>query len=542
MRTAAPRSWLAAGVVAITAAATVWSVAAEGQHEATPPEPPRLWLNTTYNVPTGRTIAVREGGSFQTALDVAEPGDVITLQAGATYVGPFTLPAKDRPGWIVIRTSATDDQLPPPGVRIDPSYARVLPKLEAASGSVITAAPGAQYYRFIGLEIRPAPNVFLYQLVDLGSGARVDAALPHNLVFDRMYLHGDPQRGLRRAIALNSRTTAVIDSYISDCKEVGAEAQAILGWGGPGPFKIVNNYLEGAGENVMFGGVDPAIPNLVPADIEIRRNHFAKPRQWRQHDPLYQGKPWTVKNLFELKNARRVLVEGNLFEYNWPQAQNGFAILFTPRNQDGRAPWAVVEDVSFVNNVVRHVGSAVNVLGYDDIHASEQTRRIRIANNLFEDIGGAWGQGRLFQLLNGASDVIIENNTALQTADILAADGRPTARLVYRNNIAPHNQYGVIGTGTGPGRHTIGTYFPGAVVKKNVIAGGHAPQFPAENFFPSSLDEVGFVGRTRGDYRLAPTSRYRRAGTDGADPGVDFDALLAAMSPLESLTAPAKRK
>jgi hypothetical protein len=292
----------------------------------------------------------------------------------------------------------------------------------------------------------------------------------------------------------------------------------------------------------MFGGVDPAIPNLVPSDIEIRRNHFAKHRSWKQNDPLYQGRSWMVKNLFELKNARRVLVEGNLFEYNWPQAQNGFAILFTPRNQDGGAPWSVVEDVSFVNNVVRHVGSGVNILGSDDIRSSQQTKRIRIANNLFEDIGGAWGAGRLFQLLGGASDVIIENNTALQTANILTADGRPTARLVYRNNITPHNEYGIIGTGTGVGRLTIGTFFPGAVVKRNVIAGANPSLYPTENFFPASLDDVGFVARARSDYRLAATSRYRRAGTNGADPGVDVDALTAAMSPPQPLTAAAKRK
>src|SRR5439155_6309552 len=96
--------------------------------------------------------------------------------------------------------------------------------------------------------------------------------LPHHIVFDRCYLHGDPTKGARRGIAMNSRYAAVIDSYLSDFKEVGADSQAIDGWNGPGPFKIVNNYLEGAGENVMFGGTDPSIADLVPSDIEIRHN------------------------------------------------------------------------------------------------------------------------------------------------------------------------------------------------------------------------------------------------------------------------------
>ena len=372
--------------------------------------------------------------------------------------------------------------------------------------------------------------MFLYQLVDLGSAARTDAALPHNLIIDRSYLHGDPKRGLRRAIAMNSRSTAVIDSYISDCKEVGADSQAIAGWGGPGPFKIVNNYLEGAGENVMFGGADPAIPELVPSDIEIRRNHFSKPRSWRIGDPAYAGTPWTVKNILELKNARRVLIEGNLFEYNWPHAQSGFAILFTVRNQDGRAPWSVVEDVAFVSNLVRHAGSGVNILARDDNQKSQLAKRIAIANNLFEDVGGAWGGGRLFQLLAGPSDVVIERNTAVHTDNIITVDGEPLTRFVYTDNIALHNAYGIIGSGTGTGRLTIDRYFPGGVIKHNLIAGGNPKQYPPDNLFPASLDEVGFVNRARGDYRLALSSRFRKAGSGGRDPGVDLDRLAAAMS------------
>ena len=58
-----------------------------------------------------------------------------------------------------------------------------------------------------------------------------------------------------------------------------------------------------------------------------------------------------------------------------------------------------------------------------------------------------------------------------------------------------------------------------------MIAGGNAGQYPPDNFFPASLDEVGFVDRGRGDYRLAASSRFRSAGTDSRDPGVDFDAL-----------------
>jgi hypothetical protein len=51
---------------------------------------------------------------------------------------------------------------------------------------------------------------------------------------------------------------------------------------------------------------------------------------------------WQVKNLLELKNARRVRIEQNNFAHNWEEAQSGGAILFTPRNQDGNCRWCVV--------------------------------------------------------------------------------------------------------------------------------------------------------------------------------------------------------
>src|SRR5207237_6572483 len=125
------------------------------------------------------------------------------------------------------------------------------------------------------------------------------AGIAHDLIVDRVYVHGDPVKGQKRGIALNSASTSVLNSTIVECKRVDQDSQAIAGWNGPGPFTIVNNRLEAAGENVMFGGADPSIPNLVPSDIVFRQNFLTKPEAWR-------GSEWSVKNLFELKNERRV--------------------------------------------------------------------------------------------------------------------------------------------------------------------------------------------------------------------------------------------
>jgi len=96
-------------------------------------------------------------------------------------------------------------------------------------------------------------------------------------------------------------------------------------------------------------------------------------------------------------------------------------------------------------------------------------------------------------------------------------------------NLTLHNAAGIAGTGTGVGNSTLTTFFPGAIVTTNVMVGGHASAYPRGNFFPASLDQVGFTARLGGDYRLAASSRYRRAGTDGRDPGADLDALAGAL-------------
>ncbi len=499
---------------------------------AADPELPRVYLDTTYAPPSGRTINLAAGDNLQTAINQARPGDVIKLQAGATFKGNFVLPKKSGSGWIVIRSAAPDANLPPSGTRITPSHSNALPKIVTPNSEpAIAAADGAHHYRFIGVEFTLETGVpMTYNLISLGDNQNSLDKVPNNFIFDRVYVHGNAKATLRRGFALNSASTAIVDSYVSDCHEVGADSQAIAGWNTPGPLKIVNNYLEGAGENFILGGADPNIPNLVPSDIEFRGNHCFKPLSWKVGDPNYGGKHWTIKNSFELKNAQRVLIDGNLFENNWVDAQTGFSILFTVRNQDGTAPWSVVQDVTFTNNIIRHTACGVNIHGTDDIKPSAQTKRIRISNNLFEDIGGdRWGgqgSGRLFQIGvgGGPGDLTIENNTAFQTNHIVAAGGDPPCQgFVFRNNIVAHNEYGFFGSGKGTGSSALNFYFPGAVFTKNVIVGGSSSQYPAGNFFISSFDQVGFVDKAGGNYRLGEKSRYRNAGADGKDIGYQFD-------------------
>lgn len=506
------------------------------------PAPPAVYLDTTPERSTGRTITVKDGGNLQAALDSAAQGDVIALEAGATFTGNFTLPAKTGSGnkWLIIRSSVPDGKLPPPGTRVAPTDAGVMPKLVSPNAdAVLKTAPGAHHYRIIGLEFQVAPAATInYGLILLGDGGSKQNSLesvPHDLIIDRCYVHGNQTGNLRRGVGLNSARTAIIDSYISDCHEIGADSQAVCGWNGPGPFKIVNNYLEGAGENFMLGGADPSIKGLVMSDVEFRRNTCSKPLSWKTGHPTYAGKHWSIKNVFELKNARRVVIDGNVFENSWLDAQVGFAILFTPRNQDGTAPWSIVEDVSFTNNIVRHAAGGINILGRDDIHPSEPTKRILVRNNLLEDIGGPqWGGNGRFLQITETDHVVIDHNTIIHTGNIITAYGKPNTNFVFTNNFMPHNQYGVMGDSSGVGNVTLNQYFPNCVFKKNVIAGGRNSLYPPDNFFPASIADAQFADHAKGDYKLSASSPYKSAATDGKSIGCDMDAMKAAIASLES--------
>lgn len=471
----------------------------------------------------GSVIQLAAGENLQRAINQAKPGDTIVLEAGAVYKGPFTLPVKQGNEFITIQTSKLAEL--PEGVRVSPR-SQALAKLQSAENGtpIVKTEPGAHHYKFVGIEFSTAnAQVKVNDLIRLGEGTsqkRLDD-VPHHIIIDRSFIHGFDTQEVQRGISLNSAETHITNSYISDIHGKGYDTQAICGWNGPGPFKIINNYLEGAGENVMFGGADASIPNLVPSDIEIRDNYFFKPLSWKQGDPSYAGQHWSVKNLFELKNARRVTIDRNIFENNWVDAQAGSGVLFTVRNDEGTAPWNTIEDVTFTNNIVKNSPAALNLLGKDNLKPSQRAKNIVISNNFFIDIKGT------FLTMSGYPNATISNNTHLQTGNIMTLHGDPSPGFVYKNNVTVRdsNGYGVKGDATGEGTVALGQFAPGAEFRDNVIAAANASQYPGNNSYPSSIGDIGFVNPETGDFRLGPRSRYSKTATQKATAGCDFDLL-----------------
>ena len=213
---------------------------------------------------------------LQSALNAAQPGDVILLRAGETFVGNFTLPAKNSgsDAFITIRSDAPDGSLPAAGTRLVPDTRpggntprNVLARLVGTGGGwkttpVIAAAAGAHHYLLQFLEIDGVAQEGWETLIEIGQNSFAQTSFdqaPWEIVLDRVFVHGHTAKGQKRCIALNGRNVTVQNSYISDCKNFEYDAQAIAVFNAPGPLRIVNNYLEGTGENILFGGADPRI-------------------------------------------------------------------------------------------------------------------------------------------------------------------------------------------------------------------------------------------------------------------------------------------
>jgi uncharacterized protein YjdB len=528
-----------------------------------PAELPRVYVQTAMaDTPApGNTMVVPAGNNLQAIVDSASCGDIIQLEAGASFSGDFKLPAKncDDSHWIVIRTSAPDSLLPAEGTRINPCYAgvaslpgrpslsclstqNVMARLVAAKTGPITMMAGANHYRLgPGLEItRPAGGGLNFGLISPAGEVAVD-----HIILDRDWVHGTAPDDTTRGLFLSGVSyAAVIDSYFSDfhCAAGGAcsDSQAIAGGTGSqtqGIWKIVNNFLESSTEGTLFGG---APSSTAPSDIEIRRNHYFKPLTWLPGQPGFVGKPDTrpsscprwdpagggqcpfvVKNHFELKTGQRVLFEGNVLENVWGNySQHGFPIVLSPIG--ATTANATVTDVVIRYNLTTGSAAGINIAGRA-APAPTVLARISLHDNVLDNIDSStYGNGELYGPIGSAfeladctgcaqlQDVLINHLTLLMRqprlfAIVGAAAGMPLANITLTNNIVstvPNlavtgNVSGNACTGSTNSTFLDSCLDPYTFTHNALISGSN--NWPSGNFFPANASAVGFVNYNGGN-------------------------------------------
>ena len=569
---------------------------AAGSNFDGPAELPRVTVGSSLaDTPApGAVIAVSAGGNLQAALNSAQCGNTITLQAGATFTGTFKFPAKncDDGHWIIVRTSAPDSVLPAEGQRLTPCYAgvasltgrpqyscnnpqNVLAKLMISGGGdgPVIFQSGANHYRLIGLELtRPAGAKGAPTLVSLDLGATAD-----HIVLDRSWLHGTAQDETQNGFRLGGTNyVAVVDSYFSDfhCTALTGsctDAHAVSGGKGDhqdGPYKIEDNFLEASGEAIMFGGAEAT---TTPTDITIRSNHFFKPWQWMKGNPQFQGgvggHPFIVKNHLEFKNAVRVLAEANLMENVWGGfSQTGHAILLTPKNQGTKSgkhvcPLCQVTDVTIRYTHIAHAGGGMAlVTGLSGDAQALAGTRWSIHDVVLDDISKQYaGGGALFELANGwpanpLNTVTINHITGFPDPNshivIMGnqSSNPPMYGFVFTNNIVTTGAYPVWNTGGGstscayqgtPAVKIANCFTTYTFTNNALVAspkGAPPSSWPAGNLFPPDPGSVEFTqydNGNGGDYQLQAGSPYKNKGTDGRDLGADIVGLEAALAGVE---------
>jgi len=576
---------------------TLTTAAFASSHYDGPAELPRATVPSAMaDTPApGSIISVNAGDDLQSALTNAQCGDVIELQAGATFTGRFIVPAKscNINHWIIIRTSAPDSALPAEGHRATPCYAGVASlvgrpqyacsnprnvmakvQIQTSGDGPFRLAPGANYYRFIGLEVtRPAGTPGGARLVS-GKGTA------DHIVVDRSWLHGAPQDETHNGINLSGMTNvAVVDSYFSDFHCIALtgsciDSHAMAGGNSntqDGPFKIENNFIEASGQGILFGG---GRATFTPADIEIRNNHFWKPWQWMKGNPNFiggpDGNPFIVKNHLELKNAARVLVEANLMENSWGGfAETGDGIVIAPKNQHtptgNVCPLCQVTDITVRYVHVAHAGAGMQLA--TDISGNGKNGGAALAGTrwsihdvVLDDLSKKYvGGGSAFEIMNSwpqnpLNTVTINHVTAFpdsQSHMIIMGNVYANAQmygLVFTNNIVITGRYPVWNTGGGQSScafsnvpiTSIANCFTSSTFRNNALV-APPPAFPpsawpAENMFPQSMSDVEFMNCKDGDggnYKLRSTSPYKYMGTDGKDLGADIVRLNQALANVE---------
>lgn len=530
------------------------------------PALPTTTVDNTYPTLTGTVRGpFTTWATIQAAIDTAVFGDTILIGAnGGVPIqlgSPLQLKLKAGSGgggWIIIKGDVSLASCPQ-GTTMTQALAGSigLPKLQCITNNspafTTTNNDGTNHYRIVGLDIGVSPTAkpAINTLVQIGATASYDngavtvAEQPHHIIVDRCYVHGlsyteagNQRVYVRHGIGMHGAHIAAFDSTIDECNDNDSDSQAIFGLNGSGPYMVHNCLLGAGGEVIMFGGGDPRADALNPADITITHNRLRKKYSWA-------AEGWIdIKNLFELKNARRVLVEGNIMENTWAGAQVGDGILLQTISNDNTLDSPSIQDITIRYNIIRNCVRAVTLSGRVSEGAMvtrQTTQRVLVEHNLFESIYDLAGVGTLQNGLMGAGQIAlhVRHNTFIPGGTIQSTGPANLPKghnLRFNDNIMSLGTYGWFADGGFQGTAALNQGWHTWQATGNLLfdaAGGSwggSGAYPAGNSFANgNYTTIGFTNPvTGGNWSLAAATPYKGTASDGTDPGVDWAAVVAA--------------
>ena len=553
------------------------------------------WV-TAINVATGQFTVDQSQLYGPSAIN---NGDRVTLrdQDNNNQIVPFL---NNTPYYVVNKSggtfqlSATKDGPPITNITYTPpvGWGRVL----------FTKVDPAHHYRLHGLEITSnGGGPLIYNLVRFGNMQEASyESLPYAMEIAHCYIHGqrlDPTEGPRAGVSF-AGSVDIHDSYISDIKDTGGDAIAISSFIAPGPVRVVNNYLEASSINTILGGGSAQIIGMVNGERGgvFQHNFYTKQGAWKyraanngvnnvsptgiciedeyvKYTNINQGwrcnasgswerrddllservQKFTVKNVFELKAATNLFIEGNLFEKAWVDGQLGESILMqTIDRWQWYSPWTEFSDIVFRNNIGRKT-SSILALFQNHHGTANKNRNVTFENNLWYDIGsysisGGAGVGDMMRIEWGQRDLMFRNNTMasrhgnrglLFYVDGSDSNGSPGARYILKDSI-----YGNGPASLNMNCGDLNYRAPGSALSKIVIwnpnnngvtnlSGGCASDITVMS---GATANNLFQNEAANDYRVQSTSPAYRTASTGRDIGADFLELNAATSNVETGT------
>jgi hypothetical protein len=293
-----------------------------------------------------------------------------------------------------------------------------------------------------------------------------------------------------------------------------------------------------------------------------------KPLIWMKGQPGFvggnNGKPFAVLNLSELKNAQRVLFEGNVMENSWGGfTQNGAVMLLTPKSQyskkkhQGVCPGCQVMDITVRYSRMSHRGKGIAIAAGltgepKGKYQATAAARYSLHDITIDDVDAAKfdGGGALVQIFNtwpknGLNSILIEHVTAFgDPGSSMLVITNPTnlpkiPDVGFTNNLLLAGRYPVWNDGGGdpcagsvfPAQNLNNCFASYAFSSNGIIASPEQyppSKWPANNMFPATPQAVQFVNYNGGDggnYHLLSSSPYKNAGSDGKDLGADIDTI-----------------
>lgn len=514
--------------------------------------------------------------NFQTALTTAGTDNgkrYITVDAGLTLTGNFTFPANADGNWIIIRSSSHASL--PEGKRVTSADASLLFKLQANTldPTIVTAA-ASNHIRLIGAEVtidpttaglgtdsanNPQTSTISYQTNNAGA----EANLAKFIGIDRCWVHGLVDKHTIRGVYATGEDLFFIDSTFDNYHSSAYDSQAIL-FTAVKRAKILNNTIIASGECFMWGGTGIGITGYAVGGLEYERNHMYFPLAWKTNGAAYGGHSWAEKNLFELKTSAKALIFGNYFGGTsdsqggqWPDAQ-AMAINFK-LEQDSTGPGTcdLMEDIVFYKNFVKNVANGIANVGrtVGAQGCTNNPQRVLIAHNVVEVDFTTWspepsctecGNNATGYFASGTYYLQIIHNTMINanptqggTCSNVYTDGMMmlvgdtpsvlTDGFVYKDNIADFRGCGVAGgfvNGTDATASLNNVYNTWTFTNNGIMrSAGSCCNFPTGQVWNTSWSPqlVNFNSGLDGNYRVAASSDWHNAATDGTDLGADIE-------------------